>query len=399
MNKKEILEIRKQFTPANCAITRICGCYVDHEKTKKMESKDAFLSLPEEEAFKYFDIFKKTLSGTVGKNMLNLEFPLEAEMPGGTQEFLLKLRDSKLEDDMLLEEFYDKVIATYDYAENYYIILIHAMYDIPGKSSDGLEMFDASDEVYEYLLMSICPVSLSKAGLSYNAEDNRIQDRIRDWIVDMPAKGFLFPAFNDRSTDLHSILYYTKKSEDLQPEMISQLLGAEMPMSADTQKETFQMIIEDTLGADGDYETVRNIHETLNDLIEEHKEEPEPLALDKTEMKKIFEQSGVDAEKMEDFDRNFEENAGEKASLLAANIAETRKFNIETPDVVIKVNPARADLVETRIIDGRQCLVIPVDDHIEVNGINVRTMKWNSTERQEVSGQGEDEDRVPFDEL
>ena len=375
MNKKEILEIRKQFTPANCAITRICGCYVDHEKTKKMESKEAFLSLPEEEAFKYFDIFKKTLSGTVGKNMLNLEFPLDAEMPGGTQEFLLKLRDSKLEDDMLLEEFYDKVIATYDYAENYYIVLIHAMYDIPGKSSDGLEMFDASDEVYEYLLMSICPVSLSKAGLSYNAEDNRIQDRIRDWIVDMPVKGFLFPAFNDRSTDLHSVLYYTKKSEDLQPKMIDQLLGAQMPMSADTQKETFQMIIEDTLGEDGDYETVRNIHETLNDLIEEHKEEPEPLSLDKTEMKKIFEQSGVDAEKMENFDRNFEENAGEKASLLATNIAETRKFNIETPDVVIKVNPDRADLVETRIIDGRQCLVIPVDDHIEVNGISVRTIK------------------------
>lgn len=386
MNKKEILEIRKQFTPANCAITRICGCYVDHEKNKKLESKDAFLSLPEEEAFKYFDIFKKTLSGTVGKNMLNMEFPLDAEMPGGTQEFLLKLRDSKLEDDMLLEEFYDKVIATYEYAENYYIILIHAMYDIPGKTSDDLEMFDASDEVYEYLLMSICPVSLSKAGLCYNAEDNRIEDRIRDWIVDMPDKGFLFPAFNDRSTDLHSVLYYTKKSSDLQPEMIDQLLGAKMPMSADDQKETFQMIIEDTLGEDGDYETVRNIHETLNDLIEEHKEEPEPLALDKIEMRKVFEQSGVDTEKMENFDRNFEENAGEKATLLASNIAETKKFNIETPDVVIKVNPDRADLIETRIIDGRQCLVIPVDDHIEVNGINVRTMKrQDNSDREEMS--------------
>ena len=379
MNKKEILEIRKQFTPANCAITRICGCYVDHEKNKKLESKDAFLSLPEEEAFKYFDIFKKTLSGTVGKNMLNMEFPIDAEMPGGTQEFLLKLRNSKLEDDMLLEEFYDKVIATYEYAENYYIILIHAMYDIPGKTSDDLEMFDASDEVYEYLLMSICPVSLSKAGLCYNAEDNRIEDRIRDWIVDMPDKGFLFPAFNDRSTDLHSMLYYTKKSSDLQPEMIDQLLGAKMPMSADDQKESFQMIIEDTLGEEGDYETVRNIHETLNDLIEEHKEEPEPLALDMTEMKKVFEQSGVDAEKMENFERNFEENAGEKATLLASNITETKKFNIETPDVVIKVNPDRADLVETRIIDGRQCLVIPVDDHIEVNGINVRTISRKSS--------------------
>ena len=378
MNKKEILEIRKQFTPANCAITRICGCYVDHEKNKKLESKDAFLSLPEEEAFKYFDIFKKTLSGTVGKNMLNMEFPIDAEMPGGTQEFLLKLRNSKLEDDMLLEEFYDKVIATYEYAENYYIILIHAMYDIPGKTSDDLEMFDASDEVYEYLLMSICPVSLSKAGLCYNAEDNRIEDRIRDWIVDMPDKGFLFPAFNDRSTDLHSMLYYTKKSSDLQPEMIDQLLGARIPMSADDQKESFQMIIEDTLGEDGDYETVRNIHETLNDLIEEHKEEPDPLALDKTEMKKVFEQSGVDAVKMENFERNFEENAGEKATLLASNIAETKKFNIETPDVVIKVNPDRVDLIETRIIDGRQCIVIPVDDHIEVNGINVRTISRKS---------------------
>ena len=377
MNKKEILEIRKQFTPVNCAITRICGCYVDHEKEKKMESRETFLSLPEEEAFKYFDIFRKTLSGTLGKNMLNLEFPLDAEMPGGAQEFLLKLRDSKLQDDVLLKEFYDRVIATYDYAENYYIILIHAMYDIPGKSSDDIEMFDASDEVYEYLLMSICPVSLSKAGLCYNAEDNRIVDQIRSWIVNMPDKGFLFPAFNDRGTDLHSMLYYTKKSSELQPEMIELLLGAKMPMSADTQKETFRQLIEVTLGEDVDYETVRNIHETLNDLITEHKDDPEPLALDAAEIKKVFEQSGVEAEKMENFDRKFEETAGEKATLLATNITETRKFNIETPNIIIKANPDRADLVETRMIDGRQCLVIPVDDHVEVNGINVRTIKPN----------------------
>lgn len=384
MNKKEVLEIRKQFTPANCAITRIAGCYVDHEKNKKMESKSAFLSLPEEEAFKYFDIFKKTLSGTMGKNMLNMEFPIDQEMPGGTQEFLMKLKASKLEDDMLLEEFYDKVIATYEYAENYYIILIHAMYDVPGRSSDNLEMFDASDEVYEYLVCSICPVSLSKAGLSYNAESNCIQDRIRYWVVDMPDKGFLFPAFNDRSTDIHGVLYYTKKSEDLQPELIEQLLGARMPMSANTQKETFQMLIEDTLGEDGDYETIRNIHDTLNDMIEEHKEEQEPLQLDKTDVRKVFEKSGVSSEKMECFDQNYEETAGEKTSLLATNITETKKFQIETPDIVIKVNPERADLIETRVIDGRQCLVIAVDDHIEVNGVNVRTLKRKkSTEEEE----------------
>lgn len=375
MNKKEVLEIRKQFTPANCAITRIAGCYVDHEKNKKMESKSAFLSLPEEEAFKYFDIFKKTLSGTMGKNMLNMEFPIDQEMPGGTQEFLMKLKASKLEDDMLLEEFYDKVIATYEYAENYYIILIHAMYDVPGRSSDNLEMFDASDEVYEYLVCSICPVSLSKAGLSYNAESNCIQDRIRDWVVDMPDKGFLFPAFNDRSTDIHGVLYYTKKSEDLQPELIEQLLGARMPMSANTQKETFQMLIEDTLGEDGDYKTIRNIHDTLNDMIEEHKEEPEPLQLDKTDVRKVFERSDVSSEKMESFDQNYEATAGEKTSLLAENITETKKFQIETPDIVIKVNPGRTDLVDTMVVNGRKCLVIAVDDSLEVNGIPVRTIE------------------------
>lgn len=382
MNKKEVLEIRKQFTPANCAITRICGCYVNHEKEKIMESKDAFLSLPEEEAFKYFDIFKKTLSGTIGRNMLNMEFPIDQEMPGGTQEFLMKLKNSKLEDDMLLEEFYDKIIENYIYEANYYIILIHGMYDVPGKASDGIEMYDASDNVYEFLLCSICPVSLSKAGLSYDAEDNRIHDRIRDWIVDMPDKGFLFPAFTDRNTDLHGVLYYTKKTSDLQEQLIEQVLGAKMPMSADNQKEVFQMIIEDTLGEEGDYETVRNIHDTLNELIEEHKDEPEPLVLDKTDMRKVFESSGVSDEKMEMFEQTFEAAAGEKASLMAQNIAETKKFQIETPDVVIKVNPERADLVETRIIDGRQCLVIAVDDHIEVNGVNVRTMKWPQAEEE-----------------
>ena len=375
MNKKEILEIRKQFTPANCAITRIAGCYVDHEKNKKMESKSAFLSLPEEDAFKYFDIFRKTLSGSVGKNLLNLEFPTKQEMPGGTQEFLMKLRKSKLEDDQLLEEFYDRIIESYDYSENYYIVLIHAMYDIPGRASDGTEMYDASEEVYEYLLCSICPVSLSKAGLSYHAESNCIQDRIRDWVVGMPDKGFLFPAFNDRSADIHGVLYYTKKSEDLQQELIEQLLGARMPMSANTQKETFQMLIEDTLGEDGDYETIRNIHDTLNDMIEEHKEEPEPLQLDKTDVRKVFEKSGIPSKKMESFDQNYEETAGEKTSLLAENITETKKFQIETPDIVIKVNPGRTDLVDTMVVNGRKCLVIAVDDSLEVNGIPVRTIE------------------------
>lgn len=371
MNKKEISEIKKQFTPANCAITRICGCYVDGEKNKKTRLKEAFLSLSEEEAFKYFEIFRKTLSGTIGKNLINMEFPLEQEKEGGAQEFLLRLRESKLQDDALVDEFYDRVIDSYDYGENYYIILIHAVYDIPGKSSDGLEMFDASDEIYDHILCSICPVKLSKAGLCYNAETNHIEDRIRDWLVEMPDLGFLFPVFNDRSTDIHGILYYSKNAEQLRSTFVDQLFGCEVPLSAGGQRDTFNTLVEETLGEDCAYDTVMNIHEKLNEWVESQKDSPDPAILTKPEVKRLFEECGVEEEKLEDFDARYEATAGEDASLMAANITNTRRMEIKTPDVVIHVDPDRAELVETRVIDGRRCLVIPMEDNVEINGIRV----------------------------
>lgn len=380
MNKKEISEIKKQFSPANCSITRICGCYVDGEKNKKTELKEAFLSLSEEEMFKYFEIFKKTLSGTIGKNLINMDFPLSQEAEGGTQEFLLRLRNSKLQDDALTEQFYDKIIENYDYAENYYIILIHAVYDIPGKSSDGQEMFDASDEIYEHILCSICPVKLSKAGLCYNAETNSIEDRIRDWIVEMPDLGFLFPVFNDRSADIHSILYYSKNAEQLRNTFIDELFGCNAPLSAAGQRDSFNALVEETLGEDCAYDTVLNIHEKLTELIESQKEEPDPVTLTKSEMKRLFEDCGVEENKLETFDKQFEIAAGEKAALMAANLTNTKRFEIKTPDVIIHVEPDRAELVETRIIDGRRCLVIPMEDNVELNGIRVTTAVRSDTE-------------------
>lgn len=370
MNKKEISEIKKQFTPSRCAITRICGCYVNGEKEKKAQIKEMFLTLPEEEMFKYFDIFRKTLSGTLGKNLVNMEFPMEAEDYGGTQAFLMSLRESQLNDPNLLNEFYDKVIESYDNGEHYLILLIHSVYDVPGKTKDGLEMDDASDEVYDHILCAICPVKLSKPGLSYQAELNEFHDRIRDWIVDMPEVGFLFPAFNDRSADIHNILYYTKNPEDLRNSLVDRLLGCVLPLTAKNQKETFQTIIEDTLSGEADYDIVRSIHENLTEMIEEKKEEPEPLVLDKTDIKNLLSASGIHPEKLENLEKQLEETG--PAPFMASNIANTRKFEVKTPDVVVQVNPSRADLVETRVIDGRRCIVIEINDAVEVNGIPIR---------------------------
>lgn len=371
MNKKETLEIRRQFSPENCAITRICGCYVDGEKEKRLEFKEAFLSLPEEETFKYYEIFKKTLSGTIGKHLINMEFPLEQEVPGGAQHFLLRLKESRLTDEILLEEFYDKVIESYDFGEHYLILLIHAVYDIPGRARDGNEMFDASDNVYEHLLCSICPVALSKAGLCYNAATNSIQDRIRDWVVGEPANGFLFPAFNDRSADLHHLLFYARKPEALQDHFTRYALGCSETLSAGAQRESFQDMIVHTLKEDCDYSVIRSIHENLNEMMEEAKEEPEPLTIDKRDMRKLFAASGISEEKLETFDRDYDETIGTGTSLLASNIADTRKFSVKTPEVIVNVNPGRSDLVDIRMIDGRKCLVIPIEDEVEVNGLSV----------------------------
>lgn len=372
MNKKEVAEIKKRFTKTKCSFTRLCGCYVDAEKQKRLTLKEAFLSLPEEEMFKYIDIFRKTLSGSIGKTMLNMEFPMEQETKeDGTQRFLMKLLESKLTDDNLLNEFYDKIISVYNYPENYFIILTHDAYDIPKITSDGVENFDASEYVYDYILCCICPVKLTKPGLCYNAETNHIQDRIRDWVVEAPQSGFLFPAFNDRNMDIHNLLYYSKKSDELDAVITEEVLGCQLPLPAKSQKETFNNILEESLGLDCDYEVVKTIHENLNQMLAETSEEPEPLALAKEDMSHLLMKSGVEEKEIETFETRFDETVGEDQCLMAANISSPKKFEVATPDVKVTVNPQRTDLVETKIIDGVPYLMIEINDLVEVNGIQV----------------------------
>lgn len=372
MIKKEIAEIKKQFTPDNSVITRICGCYVNGDKEVKMKTNQAFHSLSEENAFKYYEIFKHSLSGTIGKNLINMKFPLEQEQTGGTQNFLMKLTDSKLEDDELVDELYNKVIENYSYGQNYYIILIHGVYDVPGKLTSGEEMFDASDTVYEYIMCSICHVDLSKAGLGYREEKNIIEERIRDWVVGPTEKAFLFPAFNNRQSDIHETLYYTKKSDDLQATFIKNVLGSkQIPLSAEDQKETFQAIIQDTLGENCNYSMVNDIYSKILEKIDENTDDPKTLVLGKSEIKRLLGECDVDLDKLEQFDKTYSEVVGDKTELVATNLVSTRKFAVETPDVSIKVNADRMDLVETEVRDGRNFIVIAVNNNIEFNGIQV----------------------------
>ena len=376
MNRAEITEVKKLFFPDRHTIDRICGCYVNHEKKKLYIRADSFSTVPDEEMYKYLDVFRHVLSGKRGKNLIDLNFPHAQQTEGGTQDFLLRLRASGLQDDVLLDMFYDRIIDTYDFGENYYIVLVHAVYDVPGKASDNTFMEDASDNVYDFILCAICPVMLSKAALGYNEKKNRIEDRFRDWVVDMPAKGFLFPAFHDRTADIHNMLYYTKKADDIQPDLVEQLFGAQIPLSAPEQMEGFKDCLQRTLGEDTGFEVVKELHEQINRKLEEHDDTEAPLTFDKGGVKKLLADSGLSGGKLKEFDKHFAESFHrEDYPLLASNIANTSHFEMKAPDVRVIVNPDRSDLVETRLIDGRPCLVIAIDNHLEVNGINVRAIR------------------------
>lgn len=372
MTRKELNEIKSQYTLEDCGILRLCGCYVDGERNKITQFNENFLNLPEEEKHKYFDIFKKTLSGTPGKNLVDMKFNVDAYADEGARTFLMNLRDSGLKDDRLLNEFYDRIINNYSYVGNYLILLINQVYDIPAVTTDNIEMEDASDEVYSYILCSICHVNLSKPGLGYDEEDNNFHDKKQNHMVDVPDVGFLFPAFNKRSADEDMTLFYTKDVSEFEDGLIDCLLDCAVPLPAKQQKETFTSLVSEALGEEADLEVVKNIHENLEQIIEEKKQEsPAPVMLDKTEMKDLLEKSGVKEEKLENFEEHFEMAAGEHGKLVASNVSSGKKFEVKTPDVVIKINSDKTDIVSTQVIDGRQCLVIQIDERLEVNGISV----------------------------
>ena len=372
MTRKELSEIKSQYTLENCGILRLCGCYVDGERNKITQFNENFLNLPEEEKHKYFDIFKKTLSGTPGKNLIDMKFNVDAYADEGARTFLMNLRDSGLKDDRLLDEFYDRIINNYSYVGNYLILLINQVYDIPTVTTDNIEMEDASDEVYSYILCSICHVNLSKPGLGYDEEDNNFHDKKQNHMVDVPDVGFLFPAFNKRSADEDMTVFYTKDVSEFEDGLIDCLLDCVAPLPAKQQKETFTSLVSEAVGEEADFQVVKNIHANLEQIIEEKKQEsPAPVMLDKNEMKNLLEKSGVKEEKLENFEEHFEMAAGEHGKLVASNVSSGKKFEVKTPDVVIKINSDKTDIVSTQVIDGRQCLVIQIDERLVVNGISV----------------------------
>ena len=371
MDKKAVSEIRRLMTVNNCRIDKIRGCYVDEDRQIVTELHETFLAMEEATVEKYCEIFRQTLGGKPGKNLFNLEFPLEEEAPGGRQELLYRLEKSGLADDSLVRAFCDRVIETAAFPEKYLILLAHGVYDVPGRTSDGIDMEDASDYVYSFILCSLCPVTLVKEGLCYDSEKKIFLDRRSDWAVQRPSAGFLFPAFNDRGPDIHQTLFFARRPDELHEEIPAELLGCPMPLPEEDQRDAFKNVVESALGRDCDFENVKNIHEAIGQLVEQEKDSGEPVQIEKAQLRRILSDNGATRESLETFDDAFEEAVGEGGALMAENAADTNRLEIKTPSLRITVKAEMADMIRTRFIDGIEYLTIPVADDIEVNGIRI----------------------------
>ena len=372
MNIKEIREIRKLYTKDRCSVFRLCGCYVNGEKEKVATFCGGLIGMEDEELFKYMELFKKCLSGSLEKNLFNIDIPLDFELNNDAYKLLAGMRQSGLGNAELMELFYDRIIETYDHAGNYMILAAADTYDVPGRSKLGDTMDDASEEAFTYVLAVICPVDLAKAGLSFSPDDGWFNAVDRDWIVGVPEAGFMFPAFNDRSTDIHAALVYAKNKDCLQPEMISALFGSETPVTAEEKKNAFGTVVSEVYGNDFSAETMKTVHEVLSAEEEMIRNEPDlDTQLSKTRVRQLLEKSGADDEQMSRFDNAYDELLGDDTNVDIENIYSSRNFTVKNDFVDLRISADRTDLVSFEESGGRKRIIIELEGPTEVNGVPV----------------------------
>ena len=373
MNEKEVAEIRRRFRADKGNITHVRGCYVN-EKGEIVSQFDQSLTLmPQEESEKVLTVLKKTLSGSVGKNLVDVNFSTRQVIDSPEHGLLMALRQSKLKEDEIVQSFYEKVIACLHIEGTYLILLACDTYDVPCRAKDGEKIEEASDEVFSYVLCSICPVKTSKPALCYSVVQNAFCSPQPEWLVAPPQLGFLFPAFDDRSANIYGALYYTRDTAKGYTEFTDAVFGCPMPKPAKEQQDSFQNLLGETLEQACSLEAVQSVHEGLCAMIEEHKARkvPEPLRVSRQEISGLLQSGGVATERIEAFEKGYREVFGPEETICPQNLMNQKQFEVRTPDVTIRINPQRSDLVQTRIIGGARYILIRAEEGVEVNGVAI----------------------------
>ena len=368
MDKKSVSAIKKLLKPNKGVIDRLYACYFGGDgDVFMMQTASRLMSMTDESQELYHKILQQTLAGKLGRCLYNLPFPLEAEKEGGPQHMLYTLLKDPSVDN--IEGFFKKVIDIYQFSGRALVILAHGTYDVPYKAKDGTVLEDSSDTVYEFYICSFCPVSKVTEGLEYDPDEVLFTER-GSYIASKPVAGFLFPAFNDRAADIHSALYFAKKTDDIHPELITDLLGCQIPKAEDTQKEAFRKLVALGLGDNCTVENVSGVYEDVKEYAEEYQEDDMPSELGLLQLEHVLRENGADSDSLKGFNDAYEEAVGKGASLTVDNITESGKIVVKSPGFTVNVNRDYSGMLKTRTEDGIEYLVLPLTD-ATLNGVPV----------------------------
>lgn len=369
MLKKEIAEVKKCFSKKKSCINHAAGCYVNGDGSIISDVDINWNAISEDDVDMYQSLMRKGLSGKQGKNLYDISFPTKEEEKGGKQFELYQLLKDQFENKEAQRAFFENVAANVVMDSPYLILLSGGVYDAPKKASDGAILEDETQDVYQFIQCLICPVSPSKSALIFDEKAKTFTMAVTQFVATAPVTGFLFPAFNDRQTDIHSLLYYTKKEEERHEEFLTCITGCEeLPDAETTQKTKLAMVVENTLGRDCDFTSVKNITETLDRAVEETDEE---TGISKNDICRAFRESGIPTDKAENVEENFEKIVG-KTELKGENIASGNVMKLESTSMKASISKAYAATLEARVIDGREFILLPVENDMSLNGVHLK---------------------------
>ena len=375
MNKKEISELSRRFKPEKANIGRVYGCYVNSSKEVISYIDESVALMPQEEAQQYLAILKKTLSGSLGRNLIDIVFSTEQVAGSEEHKLLMELRDDRAD---ARQSFFQKVIDSLDMGDNNYLILCaNDVYDVPYRGHGDVDKSaqeyasGESDQVYRYFVCAVCPVKDGKLELGYFVGENEFHNCLAKQIVGAPELGFLFPAFDNRTTNIYNALFYSRKPDEMHYEFIEGIFHTDLAMTPAEQREAFESILSDSV--DCSMDIIRSVHEQLSAKVAEHAEskDEEPLTVSCGEIISILADCGVNEEQLSAFQKSFTERFG-KVLLNPENIVDTRHFEVKAGDVTITVSPEQSFLIETREVNGRKYIMIPADGGAELNGFAVK---------------------------
>ncbi len=372
MTERELREIKRRFRPEKSNIPRIVGCLVNGNKQIVSKINQSIGISESDVGEGLLNVMKKTLSGSLGTNLHDVKFSTKQVSESEEHKLLMELRATSLKDASVLDRFYGKVIESVNFDGNYVILLANDIYDVFTKSSDGIG--EDSTEVFSYIICAVCPVKDTPGAISFKESDSLFHTASISSVLASPALGFMFPAFDDRKTNIYDALYYTRGIADEYPDFCKNIFAGGSPMPPKVQKETFNGCLSEVLSEECSLDVVKSVHNQIGEIVLAHKEsrDPEPLTITKATVKTMLENCGVAEEKIEKLGEALDESFGTNASLTPKNVISFNKFELSTPDVTVKVDPEHKDLVSVQTVNGEKYVMIRVSGTVEVNGINVK---------------------------